>query len=80
MKILGKLAAAAALAMTTVAAPAVTFTATPAEAAPPWAEDVTYWLGGVPVGGKRYYCDGRVIESGNTTNFEYETWNHWYDC
>lgn len=80
MKILGKLAAAAVLALTAASAPAVTFTATPAEAAPPWYAAQTYWLGGVQMGSTRYYCDGRVIDSGNVWDWDSTTWDEYYEC
>lgn len=78
MKVLVKLAAAAALALATASAPAAAFTA--AAVAPPWAEDVSYMRDDQPVGGTRYYCDGRAISWGETVDYDYEVWNHWYDC
>jgi len=80
MNTIGKLATAAVLALATTSGAATASSAPAAAFAPPWAEDVTYWLGGEPVGGKRYYCDGRVIEWGDTGNFDSETWNFWFEC
>jgi len=82
MKILGKLAAAAVLALATAsgAATALPTPAVAATASPPWYMDVTYFSGGVIVGSARYYCDGRIRYDGDTWNYDSEFWNYWYEC
>lgn len=79
MKIIAKLAAAAAIAL---AASSGTATAAPpaAQSSSPWAT-VGYILNGQWVGGAVLYCDGVGDTSwGNTTTYDTAVWTYYYMC
>jgi hypothetical protein len=76
MKTIGKLFAAAALAVTvasTAATPVVGATI-------PWYEWTGYYTNGALTGEIYYFCSGRVRELGNLTLYDEVVYEHYYDC
>jgi len=71
MKSIGKLIAVAAIVLGTASA---------ATAAPPWHADTAYYTGGVQTGLTRYYCDGRIRDTGDVFNYDTSVHVVYYEC
>lgn len=76
MKTIGKLVAAAAIALA-----AVSGAATPvAGAAIPWYAWTGYYTGGVLTGETMYYCSGSIRDRGDVFNYDESVHEQYYEC
>jgi hypothetical protein len=82
MKTIGKLAVAVAIALAsaTGAVTASTAATTLSSAAPPWHADTAYYTAGVLTGTTRYYCDGRIRDTGDVFNYDTSVHVVYYEC
>ena len=78
MKVIAKLAVAAAIAISAASSGAA---AAPASVQhPPWFQSVEYFDAyGQMIGERRWYCDGRVVDWGILAG-SYEEWYFYYEC
>lgn len=81
MKTLGKLIAVAAVVLASAsAANGATAGAMLTAAAPPWFADTVYYTGGAVTGTTRYYCDGRLRDTGDVWNYDTSVHTVYYEC
>jgi hypothetical protein len=81
MKTIGKLIAAAAIILASASgATASTAAVLLPAASPPWYADTVYYTGGVATGLTRYYCDGRIRDTGDVWNYDDSVHVVYYEC
>lgn len=80
MKTIGKLIAAAAIILGAVSGVTTSTAAAVAPQTPPWFAATTYYTGGVATGLTRYYCDGRIRDTGDVWNYDTSVHDVYYEC
>ena len=80
MRTIGKLAAAAAIALAAATGAVSASVATSAAAAPPWHADTVYYTGGVVTGSTRWYCNGTFRDDGDVLNYDEAVYTLHYEC
>jgi hypothetical protein len=80
MKTIGKLIAATAIVLGAMTGVTTSTAAGVMPQTPPWFASTTYYTGGVATGLTRYYCDGRIRDTGDVWTYDDSVHVVYYEC